>query len=153
MAKAPVFVQAALLPADQLDLTARVSLWQESVKKLAVAVDEERANRAYIIEHWFPEFAEGTHTGTLQNGYNLKCEMRLNRTVDQEQYQKAYEYSQSNWSGAPRLAELLERCFRKKMELNVGEWKKLDNNEFKTLSDLVIEKPGTPALKYEERKK
>lgn len=153
MAKAPVFVQAALLPAAQLDLEARVTLWHQSARKLAAALEEERANRAYIVEHWFPEFEEGTHTGSLSNGYNLKCEMRIGRTVDQEQYQEALRHSKSNWTGAPRLAELLERVFRQKIELNVTEWKSLDEGERRTLADIVTEKPGLPALRYEERKK
>lgn len=153
MAKAPVFVQSALLPAQQLDLVARVEVWQESAKRLAEAVEEERENRKYVIEHWFPEFEEGTHTGALSNGYNLKCDMRINRTVDQDSYQRALDYSKTNWSGAPRLRTLLERVFRVKMELNLGEWRELDESERRTLADIVIEKPGMPGLRYEEKKK
>ena len=152
-AKAPLFVQSAMLPAKQLELTARVALWRESAKKLAEAVEEERVNRQYLVDNYFPNFEEGTHTGSLSDGYNLKCEMRINRSVDQEQYAAAEKYAASGWVGAPRLRALLDRVFRPKIELNLKEWKSLDPKEQRSLADLVVEKPGMPSMKYEEKKR
>lgn len=158
MVNAPVFVQSAMMPATQLELTARIALWQESVKRLSAAVEEERVNRAYLIEHWFPNFEEGTHTGALSDGYNLKCTMPVNRTVDQERYRKAFDYAyghSDNEQTRRRIIiarERLDTIFRLKAELNVSAWKNADSDLRLKFADFVTEKPGTPALKYVERK-
>lgn len=157
-AKAPLFVQAAMLPAAQLELSARVGEWNEVVKKINKLKDEEDTLRTFIIEKWFPNFEEGTHTGSMQEGYNLKCEMKINRNVGQDEITAAYEWATKLHNDpeiqikAAALKELLDRVFRVKYELSLSEWRVLDDEERKKLADIVTEKPGKSGLKYEEKK-
>jgi hypothetical protein len=157
-AAAPLFVQAAMLPAQQLELSARVGEWDEVYKKLTKLKEEEDVLRSFIIEKWFPEFKEGTHTGSMQNGMNLKCGMGMNRNVIQEQVVAAYAFATMKHNDpevikkAAALKELLDRVFRVKYELNLSEYRAVSDEELKKLGDLVTEKPAKPTLKYEEKK-
>lgn len=151
MAKSPKFVAAAMGTAAELELVAAVKIWQDAQHKLSIAVEAERAARAAIVEKYFPKFEEGTHTGSLRE-HNLKCEMKVNRTVVQEQYAAAHQFALDHPGQGEALAGLLSRAFRAKQELNTKDWKGMTPAERMILADIVVEKPGTPSLKLEPKK-
>jgi hypothetical protein len=150
--KLPVFVESALGVASQLELKTQVKIWKEAEEKLAAAKATELELRTALVEKWFPNFVEGTNTGQLRED-NLKCVMPMNRNVDQDQYSEAWAWATKEET-APRLRlrALLELVFKQKVDLSVGAWKELSNDDRKKLADIVTEKPGTPSLKLEPRK-
>lgn len=150
--KPPVFKETELGVASQLELQTQVKEWKASEERLAKAKADEMELRTALVTKWFPNFDEGTNTGLLRED-NLKCGMPMNRTVNQEQYQSAWDWAtKEDTPPRMRLRTLLELVFRPKVELSVGTWKDLNDDERKKLADIVTEKPGTPTLKLEPRK-
>lgn len=148
-----------MLPAQQLDLATQVALWREAAAKAAKFKEEELELRKELAEKYFPVFEEGTQTGSLSDGYNLKCGKALYRSVGQEEIRAAYEFANTLHNDpeivekAEALKELLDRVFRIKYELELNEWRGLTDDDRRKLADIVTEKPGeTPSLKYEEKK-
>lgn len=148
-----------MLPAAQLELATQIALWKEAQAKAAKFKEEELELRKSIAAKWFPVFEEGTQTGSLSDGFNLKCGMALYRSVGQEEIKAAYAFANTLHNDpeivekAQALKELLDRVFRIKYELELTEWRELTDDDRRKLADIVTEKPGeTPSLKYEEKK-
>lgn len=148
MAKAPVFVAASLGVAKELELTTAIELWREAAEKATLAVEAERAARQLLVDRYFPNLGEGTHTAALRD-HNLKYTNTINRSVVQEQFNAARAYAVEHKAEA--LLGLLDRAFRAKQEVVVSEWKALTAEQRKVLADIVTEKPGSPQLKYEPK--
>lgn len=158
MAKPPFFVRAEMLPAAQLELDVAVQNWRNALAAAAEANAREAELRLAIVEKYFPNAPEGTNTGDLFDA-NLKAGIRINRPVDQEQFKAAWEWATKAWDSpitaqrAANLKALLEKCFKPTFGLVISAWRELDENERKRLSDIVTEKPGTPGLSWEPKKK
>lgn len=148
------FVAASFGPAAELELLSALKIWTDAQTTLALAIDAERAARTAIVEKYFTDKSEGTHTGSLRESH-LKCTFPISRSVDQEQFAAADAFA--NNADAPealreRLRRLLSTAFRAKQEVSVKEWKALSDDDRKFLADIVTEKPGTPQLKLEPKK-
>src|SRR5262245_13469885 len=125
MAKPPIFVEANLLPAEQLELQVAVANWKDAQQKVSEAVAAEMELRLMIVNRWFKDCEEGTNTGSLKEA-NLKCGIRINRSVSQDQFKEAWEWATKQWESphtqvrANSLRELLETTFKPKYELSIS---------------------------------
>lgn len=64
--------------------SAVLSYWEDLKRRSAALVEEERALRRLIFDHFFPAPTEGTNTVALPDGSKVKGAYPLNREVEKE---------------------------------------------------------------------
>lgn len=133
---------------------AAIMEWQNSVKALAAAKEQEAELRKKVLSECFDyeeDDREGTQNVELGNGYKLKAVFKLSRRLDNKDNAVDDALSKMEASGAEGEF-LAERIVKWKPELALSEYKKLPD-KFKELIDtLITAKPGTPSLSLVEPK-
>lgn len=97
--------------------------------------------RKHIFAQSFPAPTEGSSGNKmpLAEGWILQGDYKINRTVDEATVASLRAMGDN-------VASLVDSVVRWKPELNLKVWKAMAEEDRKLLAEMVIEKPGTPAL-------
>lgn len=128
-------------PAEAMPLADAIAEWWRVDQHLADVKARELELRKRIFAEAFPSPTEGSANNKLplSEGWILQGDYKINRSVDE-----AVVTSLRNMG--PNVAALVDSVIRWKPEIRLKEWKALAQEDKILLSDLVVEKPGTPAL-------
>lgn len=114
--------------------------WYEKKEELATVQAQERALRDTVVKVFLPDGGkEGTNTIKLATGDELKIVQSVNRKVDKAIYS----------SILPRLCELgvdPNEVAETKVELKVGNYKKLSTEQRAAMDECVTSTPGSPQV-------
>lgn len=128
-------------PVEGLSLNQAIQEWWLVDQHMAEVKARELALRKRIFDEAFPAPTEGSANNKmpLSEGWILQGDYKINRTVD-EATVVSFRAMGDN------VAAIVDSVIKWKPELKLKEWKALDAETRKLLAEMVIEKPGTPAL-------
>lgn len=120
--------------------------WQESVKALASAKDNETALRAQVVERMFKDHKdEGTENVELGNGYKLKAVFKLSYSLNNKDDATDKALTKLEKSG-PEGAFVAGRLVKWKPDLSVSEYKTLTAKQKAIIDEVLTVRPGTPSV-------
>jgi hypothetical protein len=134
------------IPEDEVTLE-HLMLWYKVKEDLAKLQLTEVTLRRRIFKHHFPTPIEGTNTFTLEDGYALKGQYKIDRKVD--------DAALTTLTPAMRAQEIpVDALIKRPPELAVKEYRKLQNDNsvegkkrLNLFDQCLIIKPSeTPAL-------
>lgn len=132
-----------------------IMAWKQANEALAFAKEHEMKLRLELAkaEFKFDENAleAGTENIELGNGYKLKCEKKINYSLNNKDDAVDKALTKIEKSGAEG-AFIVDRLVRWKPELSVSEYKKLDPKYKKIIDEVVTTKAATPSLTLVEPK-
>lgn len=153
MARKPKFTASAL-PAEQRSLLVQaLAAWQKTAEEAAALSLKETELRLNIVNTFFGGAGEGTNTLVLEDGKELKADIKFNRKVETTQLDGLRAWLAANANNpqhsnrAAVLQGILDACVEYKPSVIVGNYKELDDDAKKLIADVITEKPGTPGLK------
>lgn len=112
--------------------------WVEASRLLTEIKDREFELRKRVVQGFFPHGKDdGTETAKLENGWQLKAQFKLNRSVDCAVLQDVL---------ASLPAGVSDQLFRYNPELNVTSYKRLAPEIRGIVDTALVIKPGTPAV-------
>lgn len=120
-------------------LYSKIGRWNELQAKLASIKDEEMKLRKEIFEECFPTPVEGTATVDMPEGWKLKGNYKLTRSIDEAALPAV-------------LAELrkhkvpTDTIITYKPNLSLSDYRKLDPKWQRVLEQALTVKPGAPTL-------
>lgn len=121
--------------------------WQKVVRYLNKAVDRERELRAMIVKYHFEELREGTQKVDTVDGWEIKADVPVNRSVDEAVIQTVLE---ETWNGATHSSDEVRTAvaglIRWKPEIVMEHFRKLDERTWMLFSRAYSEKPGLAQL-------
>lgn len=128
-------------PVEGLSLNQAIQEWWLVDQHLADVKARELELRKRIFGEAFPAPTEGSAQNKLPlaDGWILQGDYKINRSVD-EATVVSFRAMGDN------VATIVDSVIKWKPELKLKEWKALDAETRKLLAEMVIEKPGTPAL-------
>lgn len=128
-------------PVEGLTLGQAIQEWWLVDQHRKEVQARELALRSRIFGEAFPAPTEGSANNKmpLDEGWILQGDYKINRNVD-EAMVVALRAMGDN------VATIVDSVIKWKPELKLKEWKALDAETRKLLAEMVIEKPGTPAL-------
>ena len=133
---------AATKPATQEDLT----LWFNMTQQLDQLKVAEIALRKRIFTTFFKSPVEGTNKVPLTEGWILKADHKINRSVDIA--------SLTNAAAAFKEAGIAtEDLIKYKPELVIVEYRKLDDDTRKVFDQILVIKEGSPQLEIVKPKR
>lgn len=122
-----------------------VSQWHEASIKEAQAKEKVESLRLKIVDQYFLDCPEGTNTLDLGFGKKLVCDIKINRTVNEDELHAAA-------TANPKIALLAANVICYKPNLSIGGWKALSPEERSLFGEIIVEKPGKAALKLADKK-
>lgn len=121
-----------------------VASWHKAKLEVKKWQAIENLLRPKIFAHFFPSAVEGTNNYTLPDGFILKGQRVINREVDMAQVDA---FNAGGEASAFAKAKInADTLFRKKLELKVGEYRKLTEEELKVIDQCLVIKDGMPQL-------
>jgi hypothetical protein len=155
LAKKPTLSAAALPTEQKAIFDAALKNWEKVAKEAAELTAKENELRTQIVNMFFANAAEGTNTMKLEDGRELKADIRINRSVDRSQLEGLQAFLDANKMAndpdiiarCELLKGIIDRIVAYKPELVQGEYKDLTPEAKKLMGDIVTEKVGTPGLK------
>ena len=124
-----------------------VGAWHAAKLEVKKWQNIENLLRPKIFKHFFPLAEEGTNNYTLPDGFILKGNRVISREVDPAAVDA---FSQPGPNGEPsKFAQAKinsDNLLRRKLELKVGEYRKLTAEELKVMDQCLIIKDGMPGL-------
>lgn len=139
--------QVAVQMAEAADLTIPaeqatqedLNTWYKLQEQLAKLKDQELTLRNKIFKSYFAAPKEGTNTMPLSEGWVLKGEYKINRTVDVATLTAKVALLRT--AGVP-----MDDLIRYKPELVTTEYRKLTDERRQLFDEVLIIKVGTPSL-------
>lgn len=125
--------------APEVDWDAKLRAWYTAKLELANARKKEYAMRAEIIEHFFPEPAEGTNLHPIGDGYDLILSQPYERKVDEAEVAAHAEIFE-------KLGVSTDDVFRKKLELAKRVYNGYSEEQQRAVDECLIVKPSSPSL-------
>ena len=113
--------------------------WYRLKAELAAVKAKEMLLRTKIFKACFPAPKEGTNNYDLPDGYVLKAQYALNRDVDLAAFTVLKPVFMEHGIAADKLV-------RYKAELAKAEYNKLTEEERNIVDQMLVIKPGSPAL-------
>lgn len=147
MAKAPLFVVAAMHPDKKAAFFTALSNWFKAAREAELAKEKEQSLRRQIALEYFANAQEGVNTIPLDFGKQLKYTSVIGRTVDDAQLTGLRTVMKEQ--GKISVLTTIDNLFTYKPALIVKEWKAITDKERKIFADVVTEKPGMPGIAIE----
>ncbi len=126
--------------------------WMALRDQLASVKENEMTLRQQIQNELFPDPREGINALDLGNGWKAKLTAKTNYKLDADEDKvAAVQTAIANIGNEGSF--LADRLIKRKQELSVGEYNKLENDEIKALIDSVLTtSPGAPTFEIVEPK-
>ena len=134
----PMEERVVEIPEDVVTINDLV-VWDKMRQDLTRIKVAEALLRRRVFKHFFPSPTEGTNKVDLAAGYVLKGTYEINRDVDEGALQALNESLREK-------GIIAENYLRRKPELKVGEYRKLTKDEATLFDQVLIIKPGMPAI-------
>jgi hypothetical protein len=131
--------------------------WNTQAAIAKAAVEAERNLRAQVIEAYsdaqaFPEFASGTESVDIGEGFDLKIlhslDYKLDNANDCERLDKVLDQIEKSMEGGAIIAE---RLVKWKPELSVSEYKLLAPAQKAMIDTVLTIKPASKSVKVHKR--
>lgn len=135
--------QSAATPQQILDM---LTSWYTVKQQLDTLKKQESELRKKVFEAAFSDPKEGTNTLKLPDGYALKAQHVVNRSVDAASFK----------SLTLKLEEMgvdTETLVKFKPELSKSAYNKLNDEQLLLMNECVIARPGTPQLSITQPKR
>ncbi len=120
--------------------------WYKVQEELSALKSREILLRNKIFKGLFTDPKEGTNTHTLSDGYAIKGQHVINRSVDVASLTNMRE--ELDKAKVP-----VESLIKYKPELAVAEYRKLNDEQRAMFDAVLIIKPGTPQLEIVKPKR
>jgi hypothetical protein len=118
----------------------QLQVWYGMQQQLASLKTAEFMQRGRMATFYFTEPEEGTNRFGLGGGFDLKLDYKINRNVDEA----ALLTVTAEQVAALKLP--MDKLFKWKPELAVGEYRKLNDKQREFVDSLLDIKPGSPTL-------
>lgn len=116
-----------------------VCKWYEAKQELAAMQAKERLLRDSVFAEYFPDPKEGTNNVTLGTGDVLTAVYPMNRKIDKAVFSGLQE--------ALREANVdTDQVIETKLELKVGAYRKLSEEQLKVMDQCITMTPGSPQV-------
>ena len=119
--------------------SALITEYLEHKQLSALHKRKENELRIKIIEQFFPNAGEGTHTELFKE-WEIRGGIRYNYKIDEAALADVEHL----------LTDSEKSCIKRKPELALGVYRKLDDDERKNVDEFVTIKPGLPTLSIDE---
>lgn len=129
-------------PVTQADLAA----WYEMAQQLKTLRAKEMTLRKKIFGNAFPDPKEGTNSYKLADGYMLKAQHKLDRSIDPGAFDAMKDVLRKHEINPDSLV-------RYKPELVLREYRALGEKDRQLFDQCLIVKPGSPSLEIVMPKK
>lgn len=130
------------IPPNKLDMQDLIA-WDQAKQELARWKAAEMLLRTKIFKAAFPTPKEGTNNFTLESGYILKGKYSLNRDIDPgELFARTEAFREA---GIP-----VDALIKRSPELVKAKYNELTDEQRTLFDNVLIIKPGTPALEIAE---
>lgn len=123
-----------------------MNLWYELQRQLSDIKAQEMDLRKKIFGAKFPDPVEGTNTVPLSDGWVLKGQYKIDRKVDEALLVTL----------TPILKEKkinIKDLIKYTPELSIREYRALDEEQMKLFNQVLIIKPGSPAMEIVKPKR
>lgn len=128
------------------ELETKLRVWHETKQQMAALSAKEIDMRKEIFAEAFPEPTEGSSGNKLEigDGFILQGDYKITRTLDEAAY-----HALLKTEAAPVVNGVTEL----KPKLDLRRYKALLPDARLAIAEMILEKPGTPALSIVQPKK
>jgi hypothetical protein len=139
-------VPKTALPVVEVVTQEEMNEWYELTQKMAEMKTRELVLRNKIFNSYFPDPVEGTNNIPLEDGFVLKAQYKLNRTVDEAVLsEKAQEFKDAKIP----VKDLVVL----KPELSTRVYRELTEEQRALFDKALVIRPGTPQLEITKAKR
>jgi len=122
------------------EFEAKLREWHELKAQAAAATKREQEMRRELFAEAFPDPTEGSKHNKLEigDGFILQGDYKINRTLDKA--------ALSELAKAEETAAIVDATVNYEPKLDTRAFKALLPDAKAAISEMVVEKPGTPSL-------